>query len=66
MKGYSKWIILNQVVKEEHPEHTDLEQIVSEIRDKSTPKPIDEIYQGLQKFYPDKFMHVSKQEVISL
>ena len=59
-------MILNQVVKEEHPEHYDLKQIFSEITDKSNPKPIDEIYQGLQKFYPDKFMHVSKQEVVAL
>jgi hypothetical protein len=34
--------------------------------DKSTPKPVDEVYTGLQKFYPDKFLIVDKKDMHSL
>jgi len=55
-KGYSRWIILNQVVKEQHPQHYDLEQII----------PGDEIYQGLCQHYDQKFMKNKPHESQSI
>lgn len=67
-KGFAKWIVLNQTLKEEHPENMTLEQI-SHQRNRpeegGTPQP-DEIYQGLLNHYAEKFMYLTKGESESL
>jgi hypothetical protein len=67
-KGYSRWIILNQVVKEQHPQHYDLEQIIDELKRSKTPGgiPGDEIYQGLCQHYDQKFMNNKPDESKSI
>ena len=47
-KGYGKWVLLNQSVREEHPDGLDLEIIIDKSEAGKTPKGgRDEIYLGL-------------------
>lgn len=62
-KGYAKWSVLNQTVKEEHPQHLSIEDILKGGREDEggTPEGIrDEIYEGLLAHYADKFMSLTK------
>jgi hypothetical protein len=62
-KGYAKWVVLNQVVREEHPQHLSIEDINSEKGqdEGGTPGGVrDEIYEGLLAHYADKFMSLTK------
>lgn len=61
-KGYSKWIILNQAVVENHPSHLGLQQLSQTMKkDGGTPQP-DEIYQLLLQNYSEKFLQLTSVE----
>jgi hypothetical protein len=60
-KGYAKWTILNQAVREEHPQQMSIADINNgRIEENGTPGGArDEIYEGLLAHYADKFMSLT-------
>ena len=65
-KGYAKWVVLNQAVKEVHPQHLCIAEINNGRAEDNSGTPggenvraMDEIYEGLQAHYQDKFMSLT-------
>ena len=57
MKGYAKWTVLNQVVKEIHPTGESLSELMT-----NNSELQDEIIEGLKKDYSEQFLKLSDSE----
>merc|ERR1719265_2041019 len=61
LRGYAKWAVLSQVVKELHPLGISLFELVSTAQGEG-----DEVYQGLRGHFSDTFLSLKQEEHHSL
>lgn len=61
LRGYGKWTVLSQCVKEQHPAGQSLLDII-----KSVDYKMDDVYMGLQSHFSENFLQLSPQEDAAL
>lgn len=73
MAGFSKWCVINQVVKEEHPHGLSLLEIVKNQNSLTPGGPKnagfgekDLIFQGLLKHYNESYLNLNEMEELTL
>jgi len=63
-RGYGRWTLLNQAVKEIHPQELSLLDVMKN-KDQNGDLA-DEVFLGLKKFFSEKFLALSMNEEIQL
>lgn len=62
-RGYGRWTLLNQVVKENHPQSLSLMDIVKN-KNSNPAASDDEIYGMLKSHFSDNFLMLNQQEEV--